>query len=117
MEAQTVAFLFLVCLPVSVCLWSGAMVAGGYVASVPTMPWEFRLAVKATGAKRAESLAPMAVPGPLLLLAFFNLPVPLILVGPYGPISSAVAIAYVLVQLLWLARIRRAVRRNNTQQR
>ena len=115
MELGTVAFLFLVCLPASVCLWTVAMVAGGYVTRVASMPWEFRLAVRATGAKRSEGFAPMDVPGPPLLLAFSNLAVPLILVGPYGPVSSVAAVAYVLVHLLWLVRIRRAVRRIGPQ--
>jgi hypothetical protein len=116
MEVPAVLYLFFFCFPISVCLWSVSMVAGGYVDSVPPMPWEFRLAVRVTGARRAEGFAPMAVPGPLLLLGFANLPLPFFLVGSYGLIGSISAAAYVMAQLLWLMRIRRANRRANRKQ-
>ncbi|MGA3056767.1 MAG: hypothetical protein ABSE70_01825 [Candidatus Limnocylindrales bacterium] len=115
MELRAVGYLFLFCFPVSVYLWSGLMVAGGYVGSDAAMPWEFQLALRMRGVKRAEGFAPMTVPGLGLLLVFFNLPLPFFLVGPFGPATSVAVVAYVVVQLLWLARIRRAVRRINRQ--
>ena len=113
------AFFLILCLPTSVYLWAGFLVANGSVRSLPAMPWEFRLAARASGAKRDEGRSGPVwgrfdwVWGLLFLLAFVNL-VPLaLLVRPYGPISFVSAAAYLLAQLCWLARIRRAVRRIN----
>jgi hypothetical protein len=114
---QAVWYLFLFCLPVSVGLWSVLLVGGGFVNSVAAMPWEFRLAARVTGARKQDgrSVALLGrldgVWGPLFLLVFVNLSVPLILVGPYGSISSFAAAGYLVIQLSWLARIRRAIRR------
>jgi hypothetical protein len=112
-ELQAFPFFFLVCFPLSLYVWPVVLVSSGFVRSVPEMPWEFRLAARMTGSERSESHAPFAEAGPLVLLAIINIPVPLILAGPYGPISSVAAVAYVVVHLLWLARIRRAVQRIN----
>jgi hypothetical protein len=62
------------------------------------------------GQDKAAADATQTVITGIFLLAFFNLPVPLILAGPYGPISKAGTIAFVLGQVLWLERIRRAAR-------
>ena len=111
LDLQTFLFLFLVCFPLSVYLWSVLLVGGGFVRSIPEMPWEFRLAARITGAKRSEGFAAMAVAGPLVLLAIINSPVLFAIAGPYGLIGFLAAVSYVAVQLLWLARIRRAIRR------
>jgi hypothetical protein len=92
-------------------LWSLVLVYSGIVRKVSTMPWELRLAVRVQGddeGKRAPWTSVLVLLG---CLALINVQVPLILVGPYGPISSGAAITFVVAQLLWLARIRRAVRR------
>jgi hypothetical protein len=113
LDLQAFLLFFLFCLPVSaIYVWPAALVDGGFVRSVGEMPWEFRLAVRMTGVKKSEGFAPMAVAGPLLLLAIINLlPVLLAVVGLYGPISFVAAVAYVVAHLCWLARIRRAIRR------
>jgi hypothetical protein len=116
MDLQAFLLFFLFCLPVSVIyIWPAALVDGGFVRSVGEMPWEFRLAVRMTGVKKSAGFAPMAVAGPLLLLALVNLPVPLALIGLFGPISFVAAVAYVVAHLCWLARIRRAIRRTSRE--
>jgi hypothetical protein len=108
---QIFGYLFLVLLPLSIWLWSMVLVGSGFVRSIPEMPWEFRLAARVTGPGRGDASSPLAVPVTLCCLALVNLSAPLILVGPFGPLSSVGAVAYLVAQLLWLARIRRAVRR------
>ena len=115
LDLQTIPFLFLMCFPLSVYVWSVLLIEGGFVRVVPEMPWEFRLAARMTSAKRREGLAAMSVAGPLIPLAIINCPVPFFLVGLYGAVGSIAAAAYVVVHLLWLARIRRAIRRINRQ--
>ena len=111
MELGTAAWFFLVAFPSSVYVWSAAVVGGGLIQSDRALPWEVRLSARMAGVKRDESdFAPMVVLGPALVVAFFNLSVPLALVGPYSPAAKAVVLAYVGVHLLWLRRVRRAIK-------
>jgi hypothetical protein len=114
-DLQPLAFIFLFFFPVSCFVWSIMLIAAGRVRSLPDMPWEFRLAARVVGADKTESYSPLTAPVDGFFLALVNV-VPLgLLVHPYGPISWVGAVVYVVVHVLWLVRIRRALRRVNRQ--
>ena len=110
-DVQTMAFLFLICLPASMVVWAVVLVGVGFVRSVPSMPWEFRLAARVMEADRSRSAPILTVPVALFCLVVSNISAPLIFVSPYGPTSDSLAVMYLLVQLLWLDRVRRAAHR------
>jgi len=114
-DVQAIVFLFLVAFPLSICLWAVILIGGGGVRSVAAMPPEFRLAASATGADSGQGPSGPAVPVTLFFLVVCNIVPVGLLVRPYGPISWVAAVVYVVVQSLWLVRIRRAVQRINRQ--
>lgn len=114
-DLQAGGLVFVLFFPTSVFLWSILLIGSGFVRDIPAMPWELQLSAHIAGADRSEGSSPMAVPIALLCLALFNV-VPLgLLVRPYGPVSWVAAVVYVVVQSLWLLRIRRAGQRINRQ--
>jgi hypothetical protein len=113
-DFQVIGILFLICLPVSALGWAIALIGGGVVRDVHAMPMEFRLAARITGPLATGKVFQTVATG-IGIWTFANLEVPLILIGPYGLISSGGAIVYVVVQLLWLERVRRAVRAERKQ--
>jgi RHS repeat-associated protein len=66
-----------------------------------------------TSSGDGSAYSPIAVAVVLLLLAFVNFVPVGLMVHPYGPISWVAAVLYVVAQLLWLRRIRRAVQHAN----
>jgi hypothetical protein len=111
LDLQTFPFFFFICFPLSIYVWSVLLLRGGFAASVVDMPWEFRLAARMTDTKPNGTFAPMAAAGPLVVLGIINSPVLIAFVGPYGPIGFVAGVAYIVVHLMWLLRIRRAIRR------
>jgi hypothetical protein len=107
---QVAWFLYLVCLPISICLWAILLVGVGAVNSVERMPWELQLAARIAVDGKYEGPSWTVVPAAICFLVFANLPVPLIVLGPYGLDGSIAAVLYVLVEAAWLVRVRRAIR-------
>lgn len=110
-----VAVFLLALLPVTMCLWAILLVGVGAVRSVSQMPWEFQLAARLAVDTKYEGPPWTVVPAAIIFLAFFNLPVPFAIFGPYGLEGPLAAVTYVLAQLGWLLRLRKAIGEANPQ--
>jgi hypothetical protein len=115
-DLQVSALLFLLCFPASVVLWSVVLTGSGFVRNVAAMPRDFRLGLRFVDADKTGIVSPMTVPTGLFCLVVSNGTIPFLLKGQYGATSAALAIAYVVLQLLWLERIRRAAERSRRTQ-
>ncbi len=107
------SYLLVICFPVSVWLWCVILLGAGKVHDLNAMPWEFRAAARIAGMQKAVASSDVNVFGVAVLLAFVNLPLFALLVGPYGLIGPVALAVYAAAMAGWLIRIRRALARQS----
>ena len=115
-------WLFGVCLPTTMIAWTLAVLGAGRLRNPDDQPRSFRFiaaAVRLFISERASQHSPdrIAIAGGIVFWAGANGPLLFVLVKrPYDLAGMLLLVAYVVVQAIWLQRIRRAVVRSRTGQ-
>jgi hypothetical protein len=108
-EVQIALFLMML-VPLTLALWVETLAIAGAVPEIAKMPWEFRLVLRIAGEPKViEGPAFLAAAGPGALVLLLNAGPWFVLVGPYGLLSSILAVAFWVAEAAWLVRVRHAI--------